>query len=288
MAVGPIDKILRDKEIVIDSVRSVFGPSSINEAKSIPPSRQMDSIGWFLDLDSFTVRPNDKGILKLAVSFFHSSPFGKKSIPLVQREKLASLSTRYSVMLVAMRPFVQPFYAMIRISRSSGFARPNSLAKVSMIVWRMVSIFLLSDKTLFSVPLCSVRSLKPVPLLTLITDASPLGAGLAMYDYSLNVCIFHFSYRFPFVTIESEYQNSREFIALLVSCIVLCFKGYKDTPIHWIGDNMSSLSWVEKDMVSSSSSQASFLAFTWEFFAGVLSFLDFFFSVDSDILNVDN
>ena len=261
MAVGPSYNILRDKQTVIESVRSVFGPSAINEAKSIPPSRQMEFIGWFLDLDSFTVRPNDKGILKLAVAFFHSSPFGRKSIPLVQWEKLASLATRYSTMLVAMRPFVQPF--MIRTSRKSGFARPNSAAKVSMIVWRMVSIFLLSDKNLFSVPLCSVRSLKPVPRVTLITDASPLGAGLAVYDYSLNTCIFHFSYRFPFNTIESEFQNSREFLALLISCIVLCFKGYKDTPIHWIGDNMSSLSWIEKNMVSSSSSQASFLAFTW-------------------------
>ena len=266
MGVSPACTAKRDQELVQNLVVNAFGSSGINLEKSVAPRRLADFIGWTIDLDSATLRPNDKGVAKLVVEFF--SVDAKKSYSLHKFQVLSSLAARYSQGLRGMRPFVHALFAQV-----SGFSRyprskrrPSSAAMLAIMMWRAVSIILLDNPTRIAVPL---ESFRPRSLwdVYIISDAGPLALGVAIYqrsdDGSPLLLKGFISYRLPYVAQGPEFQNAREFQGVLLGIITVIRLGLRHCRIQCRGDNISALSWIKHDCCKSLSSQTAFIAFSW-------------------------
>jgi hypothetical protein len=73
------------------------------------------------------------------------------------------------------------------------------------------------------------------------------------------------SYKFPFHAPQSDHQNAKEFMGLIVCIIVIrvVLKANKGSTLHWRGDNKAALSWANDEKGRSSTAQAAFTAFSW-------------------------
>jgi hypothetical protein len=259
MTASPAETARDDQLATQQFVRRACGPKAINVSKSLPPARTAEFIGWFIDLDLAFLRPNDKGIRKLVVSFFGCQLH--KPLPLHDYQVLASLAYRYSQGLIGLRPFVQPLYVMTRgWSSNQARKRPTSSAKLAIVVWRTVAVILLRDPSRLAVPLNSFTRDTESWTHYIISDAGPLALGVAVYAHQSPECLAHVSYTLPFSAIESKFQNVREFHGLLLGEVMLCVLNIRHSNVLWRGDNMAALSWARRNSCSSSAAQRAFIA----------------------------
>ena len=254
----------------------LYGPHALDPDKSQAPYHIIDAIGWTLDVFHGSIRPNSKATKKLVLAFFGVSLRPKAKWPLPAVQALASLASRYSLALVGMRPFVQPFNAMLaaevsvpahlsRISRA-----PSSAARFAVTLWRAVAIALWCDPLRLAVPMFSLLperhdevAFRP------FTDAADR-LGLRMFNSSGDLLTWC-SYPFPFITPEARlafdpsYQNSREFMGVIGSLLVLRlhFRAPPGTVISWTNDNRSAISWVRDNVARSLFAQVAFTAYSW-------------------------
>lgn len=236
---------------------AVFGPGAVNIAKSVLPCRVADSIGWILELDEGLIFPNDKGCRKIAAAFFSVDVTQLVSTKTYQ--KLGSLATRYSAVLVGTRPFVHVFYEHASLDRPR---HPSSLARISILIWRAVALILLDDPKQLAVPLSSV-SKRPLAAQFFVTsDAGPSGLGVVVRDQAKHI-IAYASYRLPFTALESKYQNVREFLGLVLGLLLVLQNSKGHVRVSWTNDNKSALAWAQNDMAKSRAAQAAFLALSW-------------------------
>lgn len=262
MAASPAKTACDDQRQTQQFVRLACGPEAINVSKSLPPARTAEFIGWSIDLSLASLRPNDKGIRKLVVSFFGCQLH--KSLPLHDYQVLASLACRYSEGLIGLRPFVQPLYVMTRgWSSAHARKRPTSSAKLAIVVWRTVALILLRDPSRLAVPLTSFIRDPESWSHYIISDAGPLALGVAVYARQSSECLAHASYTLPFSATESKFQNVREFHGLLLGEVMLCVLNIRHSSILWRGDNMAALSWARRKSCSSSAAQRAFIAHSW-------------------------
>jgi hypothetical protein len=262
MAASPRESAHADQKITQQFVRQACGPKAINVLKSAPPARTAEFIGWFIDLNTGSLRPNDKGIHKLVVSFFGCEIH--KPMSLHDYQVLASLACRYSQGLIGLQPFVQPLYAMTCGWHSRHTRRrPSSAAKLAIVVWRTVSLILLIDPSRLAVPLESFIRDPDSWKYFIISDAGPLALGVALYARDAANCLAHVSYTLPYSAIESRFQNVREFHGLLLGEVMLLLLNIRHTNILWRGDNMAALSWARKGSCSSAAAQRAFIAHSW-------------------------
>ncbi len=255
---------LRLRQLVI----GVFGDDAINVDKSILPSRIGDCIGWTIDLIRSIIYPNEKGRKKLVSAFFGVDLEKLISVKCFQR--LGSLASRYSKVLVGLRPFVHAFFTCA----SDGKAHhASSDIRLCVAIWRAVALLVLSNPTSLAVPLYSVSTLYKTINFVIISDAGPLGLGVKVMSPSGTVVAFA-SYRLPFPEFkpldptaptakESKFQNVREFLGVvlgLLMCKQLCVSS---CCVQWVNDNTAALSWVRDNMARSRAAQVSFLTYTW-------------------------
>lgn len=249
-----------DQALAQEAITDVLGPSAINREKSATPCRAAEFIGWLVDLDSASIRPNDRGIRKLvAILFSYDFSAGKKH-PIVVYQKLASLASRYSAALYALRPFVHPFYAL---TSGSGPRACSSMARFAVIVWRTVTLAMVLCPSAFRVPLASLRDDKPAVQWKIVSDAGPHGLGVALFPIESSVCWGYASYRLPFDASSPDFQNAREFLGLIYGLLLCHHARLRNVSIMWVGDNTSSLSWVSKQRSTSRFAQTAFYAYTW-------------------------
>ena len=254
-----------DQPALRELIIGVFGEDAINIDKSILPCRVCDCIGWTVDLDNEVIYPNEKGRNKLVSAFFGVDLTKILSIKVLQR--LGSLSSRYSVALIGLRPFVNPFFQCISEGRDR---HATSEVRACVLVWRAVALVLMSNPVSLAVPLLYVSSrMRPVDFIV-TSDAGPLGLGVVVRSAAGNI-LSYASYRLPFDVFnfdgptarESKFQNVREFLGVILG-MLLCKQLCRITcTIQWINDNTAALSWVRDNMARSRAAQMSFLAYTW-------------------------
>jgi hypothetical protein len=139
------------------------------------------------------------------------------------------------------------------------------LPKPAIEMWRMVAISLYVDPILLAVPIASLCRLVTLPPdYYVISDAGgPLKFGYAIYDSS-GVLLWYSALAWPFAP-NNNYQNAKEFLAFLIAFvdIILVVAAPKGCHIHWTGDNVSALSWVDENRCKSNFAQRAFIAFTF-------------------------
>ena len=124
---------------------------------------------------------------------------------------------------------------------------------------------LLSDPDRLAIPLRSlVNHMGPVPYThSAITDAADsIGIGMFNAEGSLMACT---SYLLPFNAQDSRYQNTREFLGIILAMVLFKtqFSLPKGTKIGVKSDSMSALTWIQKNRASGQYAHVAFLTYTW-------------------------
>ena len=262
---------LDDHATMVRLAKELLGPNALS-AKSYGPLPVGEIIGWYLNLTIGTIRPNDRGIRKLALVFLTIDIDTKDARwPLQLCQVASSLAERYSMGILAMRPFVESFHALTRKAANdttpdiASSRRVTSLAKMSVIVWRAVIVIMLSDPDRLAVPLITMSSKHThrLPTHTVITDAAD-SIGLGLFD-SEGVAMAYTSYKLPFNAHDSRWQNTREFLGIVLALVL--FKTHFNLPrgarIGVKMDSMSALTWIRKNRAVSQYAHVAFLVYTW-------------------------
>lgn len=257
-----------DQAAAQDVILRTFGPSSLAK-KSFLPSLSGDVLGWFVDLGNGLVRPNDRAIRKLMFAFF-TVDLKAKRWPLQQCQMLASLAQRYSLALRGMHNFVQPLHSLCGLkNQDTSHARHtwrnvSSQAKFAVEMWRMVAICLYVEPLSLAVPIASLCSVGlGSPDYYVISDAGPDMFGFAVYSPA-GVLLWYSALAWPFER-DDNFQNAKEFLAFLACILDLIGSAvfHRGCNIHWTGDNVPSLSWVDSNRCKSNFAQRAFIAFTF-------------------------
>ena len=194
---------------------------------------------------------------------------------------LAGVAERYSNGILGMRCLVSSLHKM----SASASAKPNSYisatssARFNIEMWRSVGLLMWANPDAFSMTMemfthrFDIAKVIANRAVHTITDASGWRICVAIYDSNNNALIRWSSYLFPFKLVPELYQNNREYLGVLMSLMLFRLEfpyrtsssnGSPDIfQFKWMGDNMSALSWVEKEKCNSVWGQTAAMVFTW-------------------------
>ena len=252
-------------------IERLLGPGAVAEDKSFY-GRRLDFIGWSVDLDRMSLGIARHNFLKTVYGFITAREQNYLSVRGLM--KLASWSSRYSIVCRYMRPFSSYLYSV-----SVGYVNLDTQVKVSddlrvvIDLWIMFlllmeleqDVFRRSIKTFgFKVAQIMVNldaSLKGVGLIvSLVTYHNDEEAGLSTREEVSMIAAVGYNFSFDLGD-DSGYQNAVEFIAIVAACLLLTSLGLRGSNVLIQGDNTSALSWVRDEKFRAGRSMAAAILF---------------------------
>ena len=259
------DLVEHDIKQVIDTAVAIIGDDSINYDK-LEQGKRLDMIDWSFNVLTSTVRPSDKAIKKLFYTFFVRVTDSFQSLTFKLRQKLHSYVERYSQGILGTRPFVNTFIKALKLQNKhpESLLRMDSNMKQAILYWRIIVIILISDPDLLNTPFSFFELTSSNEYsLTFITDSFNC-MGIQCLDANDNPlgCT---SYRFPFDANAPDFQNMKEFTAVILSIYIS--KAYLNLPrgtsLKLISDSSTAISWIVKNKTKSVFAERAFLLYTW-------------------------
>jgi hypothetical protein len=229
--------------------------------------RRLDMIGWSFDLDLQTVSVSYNNHLKTVFCVFQFQRGA--TYHLINWQTLAARASRYVAVCPHMKPFTAAFHRM-----SSSFQSNTSIKKsISAEAWHDLQMWKVFLCLLIPYEKTLARKLNTFQVESTVIrieyDASLTGAGFvisrrASQSEQWSIAA-HAGLLFPFaneINQNSSYQNSCEFIAIVLALYVLCRSNLMDVAYEIIGDNSTSLHWSEKGTANSSLAHRASVAFS--------------------------
>ena len=249
-------------------IESLLGPTSVAKDK-LKSSRKLDIIGWHFDLDLRVVSLTQRAINKLVHAMFSADVTDKFSLRDIQ--KLASWTSLYSQVLRHLRPFSACLYletvgmVNLNVRKTLGIA-----AQGAIMIWRITLCMLCFNPSKFARTFDSFKEVPPKILIEY--DASLTGLGIRISELIYNPgeevpvgknLIGVDGLQFSF-TLEgdSSYQNTCEFLAVVVAFLVLGRLGWSHISIRLIGDSVTSNHWCADERYKGSASQRASFVYT--------------------------
>ena len=236
---------VEDMSRVDDEVRTLLGPESMAAEKD-KSGRQLDMIGWLIDLDAQLVTISDRNFNKTLHAFFSFDIV--EPVTLHQVQVMASLASRYTQINVLMKVHVGALYQFQQSFPShSARRRLPEAARVEVLLWRAFLLSLSVNPASFARPFRSFRA-RPATH-TIEYDASLTGMGVLVWQGGLvgtpRVLLGYAVLPSPFMaTTDSSYQNTYEYLAILLGLLLSKSLGIRDGVFAVLGDSRSSLAWV--------------------------------------------
>ena len=244
-----LDKVLFRARSIINEL---LGIGAVEDEKT-ESGRRLDFIGWNLDLDTMTVTLARRNFLKTLHGFLRVDEDGPVTVRTMQT--LASWASRYSLICRSLKPLSVDLYSAVR-----GYNNPDVRifldddAKRAIRLWRACLIALECDHDGLARP---IRSLAPrVADYTIEYDASLSGLGIILSstpaDGSASRLLKVIKVDLPFdLGDDSGYQNTVEFMAVVVGMAGLAAIGVQHAGVCIIGDNTTSLAWGKSELYRS-------------------------------------
>ena len=180
-----------------------LGLDAMNDEKSSKvPTIDGIAIGWYINFETATISPCAKAIDKLTLTLFEILDIEASHWELQQVQCIVSLVIRYSVALLGMSCFCQPFIDMLR---QQGSEDPAALrlvseeARFALLIWRAAVL----NNNGLAVPMSvfEEKSDTSCDYLTINDASNYLGAGIyKMIDKEPKLIAFT-SFRLPFLLI---------------------------------------------------------------------------------------
>ena len=169
----------------------------------------------------------------------------------------------------------------------------DSSTKQAILFWRIIIVILLSNSELLSTPFEYFRlSNKSDSTLQFITDSFDSIGVQCLSNEGKPICCT--SYPFPFEANESDFQNMREFTAVILVLFIAKRRFYlpRGSYLRLTSDSATSISWLSKNKTKSKFAERAFLLYTWSTITTGYTFNDISHSPgagdvirDSDILS---
>jgi hypothetical protein len=251
MGVSPTYLVDHDMTAVDTGVTGLLGPQAIAEKKN-EFGRELEFIGWSVNLDRRSVTLSRVNFLKMVYAFFSVDAMGK--VTCLQVEVMASLASRCSQLCRQMRPYTKALYDAISTypNRHVRHSLP-SLAKVDIAVWRAFLLLSHFNPATLHRPIESFAD-RP-PTLQFRYDASLVTLAVGVYvcdhPHSTPTLIAYTVIHVPFPTTAARKQNTFEFLAVLLGVLLCHTLGISHRSCHLFGDSISSLTWAERDRAAS-------------------------------------
>jgi hypothetical protein len=228
------------KSTVIKLCENLLGPNAIAMDKWAC-GRQLDVLGWHIDLDLMRVSIARRNFLKVVCGFFDLNILHKLTIH--ELERLASWSARYTTILRHAAPLTSVLYNGICGYNNRNISIvPNKLCRSAILIWRCLLCLLEFDPKAYSRPLSSFTPSNA--LYQICFDASLTGIGVGVKCLARKELIAITSYDFPFdLHQDPKYQNTVEFIAVVTGLWILFKNNIRNCSVELVGDSISALTW---------------------------------------------
>jgi hypothetical protein len=257
---------LRSNNSAVDTViRTLLGQEALAPNKDVS-GRVLVILGWFFDLDNHSVSISEANLLKTLGAFMtiETSMDRSGAVTLQQLERAASLATRYSVLCRQMSAFISSMYNDIAGFKGNHQAthRVSNNTRVDIEIWRAYLILVGTQPHTYSRQLDTFRPKAP-PSIDIGFDGSLGGLGVGVRTTSTTTTLAHTGI-FPvpcLPTTDSSYQNTFELMAVVVGLLLCLQLGYSNFSYSASGDSTVTLSWLQKDKISSTLGRRAAIAY---------------------------
>ena len=250
MGVCSRGEMLSEMQKVRDLLTGLLGPSALaveKEETSII-SNEIVWVGWGIDLKSGTISLSTKNCLKCVYAFFSVNL--KLPVKISTVQSLASLSSRYAKVCRLMRPFCGTLYNEMKGMRSRVVSKQLGVEAVRCVeLWR-VFLVMMELGSNFGYRRSLESFLRREVKFVVEYDASLTGLGIILYklvdgdEVIWKVVSVVLPYR---LEQDSSFQNTVEFIAVVLAMACLASLGISNASVRLRGDNVSSLRWSVKE-----------------------------------------
>ena len=237
----------QQRSVVRAVAEGLLGPKALAMNKW-ETGRRVDYIGWEIDLDNRRVTLKRRNFLKVLHGFFAvdlDKPWSGRIV-----ERLASWASRYTTVLRHLRPFTDDLYGELRQWKKRDATRViGRRARRAILMWRVVLCAASLQEEQIARPLDSFR--RQAADITIAYDASLSGVGVGIERISGELLTVYRA-QFPFnLESDASFQNTAEFIAVVMGCGLLATLGLRGARIHLKGDSMTSLVWSSTEKFKS-------------------------------------
>ena len=246
--------LVKDLEKEMSTACNIFertlGEDCINQKKNLS-GRIVDVIGWKLNLDLMVVSISEKNFMKAMLCLFSIDL--SKEITLVQVQRVSSYCSRYVMILEVMAPFLACIHRLMTGKVGFMGTFPISFeAAWAIKMWRAVFYLLVVDEKHYGRPMESFRPRPPDYIVE--SDGSLEGVGIMLYklEGTLETCkggsgLSIKEYGFGK---DSSFQNTSEYIGMVLGVVALVKMGVRDADVLIRGDSTTALSWVTEGRMS--------------------------------------
>jgi hypothetical protein len=252
--------IVSDMRIARDVCVKLLGDDAVEDSKTAS-GRRLDMIGWCFDLDLRVVSISRRNFCKALLAFVRVNV---EHVTVGELQVLASYASRYSTIVRSLKPFTSDlFRAFGGLTNKRKLVSLSDDARRAILVWRVNLVLLELNETEFARPIASIP-LRPVSWL-IEFDASLTGLGLIWSIVSPDgeaSVQWAMSLDLPFdFGSQSAFQNTAEFLAVVVGLSVLGDKGVSGVGVCLRGDSCSSLQWAATQRFRPGPSRRAAMAF---------------------------
>ena len=230
-------------------LEKLIGEDCIKKEKNVHGT-VVDALGWKINLDLRVVSIADKNLMKAMLCLFNIDL--TKQISLVQLQRVSSYCSRYVIILEVMAPFLACIHRLMtgKVGMRGTFPISKE-AKWAIQMWRAVFYLLVVDERHYGRPMVSFR---PRPADYVIeTDGSLSQVGIILYSVyeSIETCIGGAAVSlmdFGFGK-DSSYQNTAEYIGMVIGVLTLIKIGVRDVDVLIRGDSTTALAWMTEGRI---------------------------------------
>ncbi len=271
--------ILSLQAIILHESERAYGVGeAINMKKRVNMTKQVVNIGFYIDLEKGTCRPDDKGLEKLFIAFMCIFKMDKP-MTLVERQVVAGVAQAYCKCMKGMSEFVDPLHKFC-VGSEFELRSANAAQRQCAQHWQAALMATFEDYSKWELPLEIIgkfhKDSMVLPRYKFISDASELAAGIFIHSSETGELLVWSQVLFGWgkdfkqksknnlSRSGSSAQNLREFMSTIFMMIMLA---HSEPPsnnaiVELWGDNGSALSWVREHRCKSGerSSQLAFIA----------------------------
>lgn len=243
------------------TIRGLLGPHSVAANKD-ELGRSLDFIGWQVDLDSRRVTISHRNFLRTIHAFFGFDL--SAAITLTRVQCLASLASRCSMLARQMRPFTRALHeCAAQYSNPIQRRRLSATAKADVCLWRAFLVASHLDPLRVSRPITSFATREPTVRIEYDSSLSAFAVGVStLHSGQPQLRVFAVA-ESPFApTTEARFQNTYEFLAVVLGLLLMRHLGLRSQAYSLHGDSISSLTWAASDRTASALARRANIGFT--------------------------
>ena len=246
MACSAVHLVEADRTVARSIITSLAGSTALARDKD-ELGRRLDFIGWQICLSTRTVSLSRRNLLKTCHAFF-CFQLGDK-LPLLLLQRMSSLAIRMSELCPLMRPYTTSLSASTHGFAGSAPGVRHSLSALALCdiaMWRAYLLLLHAEILPAARPMESFRATPPQYVIEYDASVTGLAAGVSSLSPDGIKTLLRFAaVPVPFLTLQdSSYQNTCEFLAVILGLLVASLLGLAHFRYRLLGDSKALLAWA--------------------------------------------